>query len=110
MFDANFLANIIVWKWINNTAVHIIVGTGFVLWIAVDLAMQGAFIPLVLVVVVGVSIYLLIRNMFRRQRELQAWREAGLPTDRQDPYFYARPAVPQTGLRAPSADRWPVSR
>jgi hypothetical protein len=116
MFDADFLANIIVWRWIWNAIFHAVAVVVVVVGFAGYTAWQGEFAPALIVACLGFLVFLIIRNAFRRQARLQAWRDSVLPWSprspegRTEPRLYPAAVTQPAGLRAAPASRWPVSR
>jgi hypothetical protein len=116
MFDANFLANLIVWRWINEIGARIFVVLLFAVAFSVLCAMSGVYLPAILLIIAGLLVFLVIRHAIRRQAALQTWRDSVLPgatqpwEGRTEPQLYPAAQMPDAGLRASASSRWPVSR
>jgi hypothetical protein len=116
MFSADFLANAIIWAWINKTLGRVIAVVVIVSWVVVDLALRGFYVPLLIVGCLGILIVMAVRHAFRRQARLQAWRDTPFPwpprspEGRTEPRLYPAVVTQRTGPQADPASRWPVSR
>jgi hypothetical protein len=103
MFSADFLANVLVFRALDQVGARILIITLCAIAFAAVCATVGEFRPLVALLFVGFLIFLAIRRIFRAQPTLEPLQ------GRTEPRLYPLAQPPQAGLRASGA-RWPVSR
>jgi len=110
MFNADFLANLLVWRAINRLGAQIFLVTLCAVAFSVVCAMSGAWLPLILLVSVGFLVFLAVRRIFRPQPTLEEILAQPLPQGRREPRLYPAATAPSSGLRASTGARWPAAR
>jgi membrane protein implicated in regulation of membrane protease activity len=110
MFNADFLANFLVWRAINRAGAQILIVALCAIAFSVVCAMLGVWLPMILLVIAGFLIFLGVRRIFRRQPTLEEILAQPLPQGRREPRLYPAVVTTGNGLRATTDARWPVSR